>query len=80
MPKADILEFILAFQKKGAMRKGGKHLGWNFKQRVCVLAPPATPQAKLQPALLRHLEEYEWPPAGGWEYRSGRFVVDLPGW
>ncbi|KAH8073908.1 hypothetical protein JL721_2460 [Aureococcus anophagefferens] len=22
------------------MRKGGKHLGWNFKQRVCVLAPP----------------------------------------
>ncbi|KAH8051502.1 hypothetical protein JL722_10674 [Aureococcus anophagefferens] len=26
--------------KKGAMRKGGKHLGWNFKQRVCVLAPP----------------------------------------
>ena len=51
-----------------------------FLARVCVLAPPATPQAKLQPALLRHLEEYEWPPAGGWEYRSGRFVVDLPGW
>ncbi|KAK7232801.1 phosphopantetheine binding protein [Aureococcus anophagefferens] len=35
--------FLLAARncvKKGAMRKGGKHLGWNFKQRVCVLAPP----------------------------------------